>query len=288
MVMSPAGGFSVISADLCEKAGFEFADMGEDFYESLKQFSNAGVINFTNPLDMGDIYDPQLMAHVIFQVMHSDRVDGSIFISQRPQMPQGDDVFHKMFLTDLSKEAWGSILSSGKPLGVSLFGPMQMIQQTKRTVKFPIFNSPEELVNALAVQMKYYEHQRKRRDQKEAAPPPGIDRRAAERWLQGKQGDYGEAVLELLAAYGIPVAVSRMAASKEEALRHARELGYPVVMKVVSPDALHKTDAGGVMLGIEGPEQVGQSFDLIRANLLRHRQEARFEGCGSKTGPGRP
>jgi acetate---CoA ligase (ADP-forming) len=59
MVMSPAGGFAVMGADLCEKAGFEFADMGNDFYEGLKQFSNAGVINFSNPLDMGDIYDPK-------------------------------------------------------------------------------------------------------------------------------------------------------------------------------------------------------------------------------------
>ncbi|HOL17478.1 MAG TPA: CoA-binding protein, partial [Bacillota bacterium] len=77
MVMSPAGGFSVMAADLCEKAGFEFADMGQEFYDSLKQFSNAGVIRFSNPLDMGDIYDPQLTAHVLFSVMHSDQVDGS-------------------------------------------------------------------------------------------------------------------------------------------------------------------------------------------------------------------
>ena len=119
VVMSPAGGFSVLSADLCEKAGFEFADLGQEFYDSLQKFSNAVVIKFSNPLDMGDIYDPQLMAHVIFSVMHSEQVDGALFISQRPQMPQGDDVFHKMFLSDLSKEAWGSILpgSPGVPLG---------------------------------------------------------------------------------------------------------------------------------------------------------------------------
>jgi acyl-CoA synthetase (NDP forming) len=121
--MSPAGGFSVIAADLCEKAGFTFADMGRDFYQSLEQFSNAGVIKFSNPLDMGDIYDPQLTAHVIYSVMHSDQVDGSLFISHRPQMPQGDNVFHKMFLTDLSKEAWGSILSAGKPTRTSTSNP---------------------------------------------------------------------------------------------------------------------------------------------------------------------
>ncbi|MEW5785864.1 MAG: acetate--CoA ligase family protein [Bacillota bacterium] len=278
MVMSPAGGFSVIGADLCEKAGFEFADMGEEFYDSLKQFSNAGVINFSNPLDMGDIYDPQLMAHVIYSVMHSAQVDGSIFISQRPQMPQGDNVFHKMFLTDLSKEAWGSILSAGKPLGVCLFGPTRMIQQTKRSVEFPIFNSPEEMVNALAVQMKYHERKMKQVENKELISPPGIDREAAKRWLRDKRGDYGEAVLDLLTAYGIPVAASVVAADKAAAIKFARQLGFPVVMKVVSPDALHKSDAGGVVVGVEEPGQVEQYFELIRINLLNYNQDACFEG----------
>ncbi len=278
MVMSPAGGFSVMAADLCEKAGFEFADMGQEFYDSLKQFSNAGVIRFSNPLDMGDIYDPQLTAHVLFSVMHSDRVDGSIYLSQRPQMPQGDNVFHRMFLSDLSKEAWGSILSAGKPLGVCLFGPTRMIQQSKRSVKFPIFNSPEELVNALSVQMKYYEHKRERENQAEAPRPDDCSSDVAAQWLEGRQGDYGDEVLDLLSAYGIPVVASRVAATREEAVRHAEELGFPVVMKVVSPDALHKSDAGGVIVGVEQPAQVEEAFDRIRGNLLRYKKEARFAG----------
>jgi len=278
MVMSPAGGFSVIAADLCEKAGFEFSEMGDDFYDNLKQFSNAGVIKFSNPLDMGDIYDPQLTAHVIYSVMHSEQVDGSLIISQRPQMPQGDNIFHRMFLTDLSKEAWGSILSSGKPLGVCLFGSARMIQQTKRSVEFPIFNSPEELVNALAVQMKYYESKQKIKSGESPVAPAGIDRAAATRWLEDKQGVIGEDLFDLLAAYGIPATVSKIAADKEEAVRQAKSLGFPVVMKVVSPDAVHKSEAGGVITGLDQPGQVEEAFDQIRANLRSYKQEARFEG----------
>ncbi|HNY66141.1 MAG TPA: acetate--CoA ligase family protein [Deltaproteobacteria bacterium] len=276
MVMSPAGGFSVITADLCEKAGFEFADMGRDFYEGLSQFSNAGVIKFSNPLDMGDIYNPELTAHVIYSVMHSDRVDGAVFVSQRPQMPAGEDVFHKMFLSDLSKETWGSILSSGKPLGVSLFGPSRKIQQTKRYVEFPVFNSPEEMVNALAIQMNFYA--RRNRQEKDTASPSGIDRGEAGKWMSGKKGDYGEEVLDLLAAYGVKAVPSVKATSGDEAVSHARELGYPVAMKVISPDALHKSDAGGVMLNVCGPEEVRTCFGTIRENLLKHRPKASFEG----------
>ena len=276
MVMSPAGGFSVITADLCEKAGFEFADMGEEFYGSLQQFSNAGVIRFSNPLDMGDIYDPKLTAHVIYSVMHSDRVDGAMFVSQRPQMPQGEDVFRRMFLSDLSKETWGTILSSGKPLGVCLFGPTRMIQQTKRSVEFPIFNSPEEMVRAMAIQMRFYEHRSRRHE--ERLPLDGIDMDGAKAWIEGRSGDFGEEALELAASFGVPTAWSRVASSVEEAQSLAGEAGYPVVMKVVSTDALHKSDAGGVFVGVGSPAEVADTFELIRRNLFSYKKDARFDG----------
>lgn len=278
MVMSPAGGFSVIGADLCEKAGFEFADMGDQFYDSLKQFSNAGVIKFSNPLDMGDIYDPQLTAHVIYSVMHSDQVDGALYISQRPQMPQGDNIFQRMFLSDLSKETWGSILSAGKPLGICLFGPSKVIRQTKQYVEFPIFNSPEEMIHALSVQMQYYENKRILETQEKISPPENIDLLSAKSWMQDKQGDYGEEALDLLKAYGLRTAASKTANSEEEAINQARELGFPVVMKVISPDALHKSDAGGVLLGLEDEDQVAKGFRKIRENLLRYNKDAHF--CG--------
>ena len=276
MVMSPAGGFSVLTADLCENAGFEFADMGEDFYKGLQKFSNAGVIKFSNPLDMGDIYDPQLSAHVIYSVMHSPQVDGVVFVSQRPQMPQGDNVFHKMFLTDLSKETWGTILSAGKPFGVCLFGPTRQIQQTKRYVEFPVFDSPEEMVNAFAVQMKF--HCRGALPPAAEGVPAGIDLNAARGWMQGRSGDFGEETLELLSQFGVPTAGSLVARDEDEAAEQADRLGYPVVMKVISPDALHKSDAGGVIVGLEDARGVKETFAAIRDNLLRFKKDARFEG----------
>ncbi|MBN2297078.1 MAG: acetate--CoA ligase family protein [Deltaproteobacteria bacterium] len=276
MVMSPAGGFSVITADLCENAGFEFADMGEDFYAGLKQFSNAGVIKFSNPLDMGDIYDPKLAAHVIYSVMHSPRVDGAVIVSQRPQMPSGEDVFRKMFLTDLSKETWGTILSAGKPFGVCLFGPSRMIQQTKRSVEFPVFDSPEEMVNALYVQMGFYSRQNEQPSMPET--PGGIRADDAKKWIEAKKGDYGEEALDFLGMFGVPVARSLVAGNEDEAVDSAQNLGYPLVMKVVSPDALHKSDAGGVVLDIRDEAGVRDNFSVIRNNLMSFNEHARFDG----------
>jgi len=276
MVMSPAGGFSVITADLCEKAGFEFADPGQDFYDSLQQFSNAGVIKFSNPLDMGDIYDPQLAAHVIYSIMHSDKVDGVLYVGQRPQMPAGENVFYRMFLTDMSKEAWGTILSSGKPLGVCLFGPSRMILQTKRTVNFPVFNSAEEMVRAMSSQMKFHEH--RAQPARDTGLPESVNPEDARLWIKGKSGDLGEETLDLLDAFGFPVMRSLVARDADKAVICARKTGYPVVMKVVSPDAIHKSDAGGVALDIENDGQVAQTFQQIKENLSAYKHDALFEG----------
>ncbi len=276
MVMSPAGGFSVITADLCEKAGFEFADPGQDFYNSLQQFTNAGVIKFSNPLDMGDIYDPQLTAHVIYSIMHSDKVDGVLYVGQRPQMPAGENVFYRMFLTDMSKEAWGTILSSGKPLGVCLFGPSRMILQTKRTVNFPVFNSAEEMVRAMFFQMRFHEHKSEPARKMESMEPARLE--YARSWIKNRSGDFGEECLDLLDAFGLPVMKSSVAADADQAVAFARETGFPVAMKVVSPDALHKSDAGGIALDVEDEGQVMRSFQQIRVNLAAYKHDARFEG----------
>ncbi|MFZ7113216.1 MAG: acetate--CoA ligase family protein [Desulfatiglandales bacterium] len=276
MIMSPAGGFAVIGADLCEKAGFEFADPGEDFYNSLNDFSNAGVIRFSNPLDMGDIYDPHMVAHVVFEVMHNDNVDGSIYIGQKPRMPEGDNVFRDMFLTDLSKETYGSILSSGKPLGVCLYGLSGYLSLVKEYSRYPIFNNPEEMVRALSLQMDWHA----RRISEKQSPPEEsyFSNEDIRNWLDVHGEVVGEDSLELLRICGIPAAVSGIAAGEKEAVELAKKTGYPVVMKVVSPDALHKTEAGGVVVGVGSDDEVRRGFSLIRENLEKYKKGARFEG----------
>jgi len=276
MVMSPAGGFTVILADLCEKAGFRFADPGADFYENLKKYANAGVINFTNPLDMGDIYDPEMYAHVFFSVLHNDNVDGAVYLTQWPNMPRGEDVFTRLFNTDISKETIGALQSSGKPMGVCLYGNAKTLYRIKEQIRFPLFTSPEEMINALAAQKDFYA--------KKAAGPfkpgacPGMEFECAKEWLAGKQGTLGEESLELMAAIGIQSPDSVVCDSPETAVSAAESMGYPVVLKVVSPDALHKSEAGGVIVGLESADAVRNGFEKIRKNLFEFNERADFRG----------
>ncbi|BCS96017.1 acyl-CoA synthetase [Desulfoluna limicola] len=276
MVMSPAGGFTVLMADLCEKAGFEFADPGEEFYKEIAEFTNAGVIQLSNPLDLGDIYDPASTASVINLVLHNENVDGAVYVTQNPQMPRNDDVFNKMFKTDISKEVTGAIRSSGKPMAACLYGPSRTINRVKKNVNVPIFNSPESMIRIMKLQQSYYAKRKK--PAFTTALPDGIDMDVANAWVASHPGTHGEETLELLEAFGIPVAANQTAATLDEAIRAAQTIGYPVVMKVMSPDAVHKSEAGGVLVGLKDEEAVKTAFATIQANLEAYKAGAQFDG----------
>jgi len=276
MAMSPAGGFSVVMADLCDKAGFTFADPGRSFYEEIAGFGNAGIINVGNPLDMGDMYDPKSTVDIFHLALHNENVDGAIFINQWPRMPEGDDIFTRMFHTDISLETMGAVRSSGKPLGVCLFGPSATITRIKNNLSMPIFDSPEEMIRTLKIQQEFYE--RKTAEPFTTSRPPGIDREAAAVWLQDHPGIRGEETLALLAFYGIGAPAMAMATSGDEAVGVANTIGYPVVMKVVSPDAVHKSEAGGVLVGLRSDEDVVRAFGTIGANLSAYAPGAQFDG----------
>ncbi|HPD60454.1 MAG TPA: acetate--CoA ligase family protein [Thermodesulfobacteriota bacterium] len=278
MVMSPAGGFAVTTADLCVRAGFEFADPGEDFFQSLKNYSKAGVIRFSNPLDMGDIYDPAFTALIFSSVLHNKNIDCALYVSHWPHMPAGDDVFSRMLHADLSKDTWGAILSSGKPVGVCLLGISQTITKIKKNVNFPVFNSPEEMVRAIASQRDFYA--RKATPSVLEEQPSHPNRAAAQKWITTHQGVSGEETLFLLSLYGIPVAESLVARDENEAIRLSERIGYPVVMKVVSPDAIHKSEAQGVMVNIKSHNEVKQAFLMIKKNLAAYKPDAEFHGVG--------
>jgi acetyltransferase len=276
MVMSPAGGFTVMLADLCDKEGFTFADPGEAFYKELETYVNSGVIKISNPLDLGDIYNPKAYADIFNSALHNDNVDGAVFVTQNPQMPKSDDVFFRMFKTDISKEVIGSIRSSNKPFAACLYAPEKTMSKMKRNLSIPVFNSPETMVKILKKQMVF--HKKKAEGAFVTTCPAGMDLDKAKTWIKAHPGVTGEESLELLDMLGIKTLRSAEVGSKADAVSMAREIGYPVVMKVVSPDAVHKSEAGGVVIGIADDDQAEKAFDQIEKNLKNYKADARFDG----------
>jgi acetyl coenzyme A synthetase (ADP forming)-like protein len=93
---------------------------------------------------------------------------------------------------------------------------------------------------------------------------------------------------EVCEAYGLPVPQEGLARSIEEAARVAREIGFPVAMKIVSPDIVHKTEAGGVQLGLSNARAVRQAYRTLTANAWNYRSDAHITGVQVQqmVGPG--
>jgi len=82
----------------------------------------------------------------------------------------------------------------------------------------------------------------------------------------------------LLRRAGIPVVEAKLARSKKEAVSTSKEMGFPVVLKINSPDVIHKSDAGGVKLGLANGTQVGKAYSDIMSSIKKAYPEARVEG----------
>ena len=83
---------------------------------------------------------------------------------------------------------------------------------------------------------------------------------------------------ELLKAARIPVVETKLATSKTEAMELAKKMGFPVVMKIVSPDVVHKSDSGGVKLNILNATQAGKAYSEILASVKKHYPKAKIVG----------
>src|SRR6185295_14850513 len=79
-------------------------------------------------------------------------------------------------------------------------------------------------------------------------------------------------------AYGIAVPKEGVAKDTAAARELATSMGFPVVMKIVSPDILHKTEAGGVLVGLKSADEVARGFDTILANAKKYKADAKIDG----------
>jgi acetate---CoA ligase (ADP-forming) subunit beta len=78
--------------------------------------------------------------------------------------------------------------------------------------------------------------------------------------------------------YGIPVTKLRMANTADEAAKFSEEIGYPTVLKIVSPDVIHKSDVGGVVLNVKSQEEAKNAYNKIIENVKKHKPDAKIDG----------
>src|SRR5262249_20105713 len=144
--------------------------------------------------------------------------------------------------------------------------------------RIPHYRSPVRCGRAMATLSWYAEAQRRRLRLKDERAP-ALTSTTARAMLDGQNGDLHEyAAKRVLAEYGIPVIREELAKSSNEALAIARRMGYPLVLKVQSPDIPHKTEALAVRLGVSSDKDLLTGYSEVLANARAYKADARIDG----------
>ena len=266
-VVTNSGGPGVMAADEIERLGLQFAAFDRATIEHLRALDLANVYN---PVDVRGDADSEKFGKALDIVAADNRV-GALIAILSPTAPiafetAGDHVLK---------------VNEHTPV-VPVFMSADAIAATVERLKLhgiTNYFDPVRAVQALYAVMKYSE----RRARDSVAPPHfKANRTAVERILALQErdetrmglGSEGFAVLE---AYGIPVSPYGAAKTADEALTIADRIGYPVVMKVLSPEIMHKTDVGGVKLSVERDAVRETFFELVH-RAERYTSAQRIEG----------
>lgn len=274
IIITNGGGMGVLAADACEKYGVALYDdvktMSKIFSTVVPDFGS-----FKNPVDITGQARIEDYEHALDAAFANDAIHSVICLGCEAA------VF------DISRlpETMNRFVDDGnsaKPVVFSFFGGEKienMITNLKKQ-NIPVYHDVYEAVSNLGAL--YLNHRNVHREMMQS-PPQNIDDPAIDAVITKVRADERQFLLsyeaeKVMTAAGIRMPRTRLAKSIGEAVRHAEDIGYPVVMKVVSRDIVHKSDAGGVALDIDDKKEVMEAFESIMHNCRAHSPNARIEG----------
>ena len=271
-IVTNAGGPGILATDACERKGLQLASFAPATIAKLRDHLPRSA-NVYNPVDV--IGDAQADRYeiAIDAILADPNVD-SLLVLLTPQA-----------MTEIEKTAEATVRAGQngtKPVLASFMGG-QAVQGGLRILKdgrVPNYTFPERAVEALVAMNRYRDW---KLSPEERPASLKVDRGAAAAVIERARAAGRSALGDLeargvIGAYGLRLPRNELAISASEAVQFARTIGYPVVMKIVSPDILHKSDAGGVRVGVKDDAEVSAAYNAIRANALRYNRDADIWG----------
>ena len=275
-IVTNAGGPGVLATDSLVASGGELAELSPESLERLEEFLPAHW-SHNNPIDVLGDADSERYARALDIAARDPNSDGLLVILS----PQG--------MTDpaLVAERLIPYAKSGKPVLASWMGGSSVDagEAVLNAAGIPTFPYPDTAARAFSYMWRYTYVQRGLYETPALAElkDAGASRHQAEQFIQDAR-QQGRVILneleskQVLSFYGIPTVETRSAASEDEAARIASELGFPVVLKVLSTTIQHKTDVGGVKLNLQDEAAVRSAYREIQASVEKG-------GVSEKAGP---
>ena len=262
-----------MAADAIEKLHLTFAKLSEGTIRRLAEKLPAAA-NLHNPIDvLGDAL-PDRYEFAVEVALEDPNVD-AILILLTPQAMTDATGTAKAIVEALKKKP-------GKPVFACFLGANKVAEGNAilKDNRIPQYDSPEAAVLAIKVMVDYV---RWKARPKRVVKLFSVNRHKAETIIERhlRQGidQIGEAESkEILEAYGFVTPKDAVANTAKQAVNIAEQIGYPIVLKIWSPDIIHKSDVGGVRVGLETPQEVMDAFDLMLFRIPKKLPNAKILG----------
>ena len=271
-VLSEGGGDCALTADACTLRGLDLPTLSPNHQEKLRKIVPE-IGQVTNPVDLAMWEKIPEVAEIMLE---GDEIDGLIVVGGFA----GWDFLNPKVAPEVeaSAEKMATLIAkTDKPVLIYTYysyADSKSFDILRRN-RAPLFMDHHDAVNAMTGLARYARYRAMKTE-------PRFDGATATR--PDVSGNRTEPLPEhqanrILEAVGIRFPAYRLAETAREAIRAADEIGYPVALKIISADILHKSDIGGVKLGLSSPDAVTKAFDEVISNARAFKRDARISGA---------
>jgi acetate---CoA ligase (ADP-forming) len=259
--IATSGGMGALAADEAENQGLTMPPLSKEFIEGLRELNISPFLNMSNPLDLGYVPSEEFRKVALLADQHN--IADVVLLNIGDPLPGIGEVAN--FLnSNLNSSVAVSYLGGGEE---EKKGRVEMLEN-----QIPVFNSPERAMRGIGAAVRYAKYQARPK----TFAPEFMERREPVDSTNSR-------ILEpegasLLRQYGITYPNCEVCKDADSAVEIAERIGYPVVLKIVSKDILHKSDVGGVIGNVIAAEGVRSSFAKIRESVQLRAPRAEFGG----------
>ncbi len=275
-IMSNGGGPAVMATDALIRGGGKLARLADETLQRLDQHLPA-TWSHANPVDIVGDAPAERYVRTLQELLADPQSDAVLLIHAPTAIVPSDAI--AAACVPVARAAQRNVLSCW--LGAAA------VEKARRTfieAGLPSYDTPEDAVYAFLKMAEFRRNQESLMQIPPSGPTDFSTDADAARTIVREALNGGREMLteveakEVLRAYGIPALTTRIATSPDHAARVSGEMGFPVALKILSPDVTHKSDVGGVALNLESGQAVREAAQAMEARLRRLRPEAHLSG----------
>jgi acetyltransferase len=265
-IVSRSGGHAVMAADAAYTFGFHLPPFDRAFLDEIRAHLRADVIRLNNPLDLGDLFDFDVYVRILEHTLAQENVDGILFMHTFNAAVEGESSRR------LLNSVRGLVQKHQKPVAICVFTDQSQISRLDKDADLPTFVSPERAIQALSRTIEFEDRRRKLHLGAETwVTAPNQDtngiRAILEQCLSEARSPYLDEALDLMRHAGLDVPHFRSLPRHDLKKGPLEGLEGPFAVKICALGLSHKSDKGGVVLGLADKESVLRAAEKMIASI---------------------